>query len=167
MQVKLFGYGRTRRTGRGIAPVLPKGKRQARDDAAAHGSPRTRSCRHFADWPEMLASGGLWSRAVMICPPALREYWACLAVARASEPHRMSERVANGPPTPRLRRDSLRSGNVGACLAEARASERRLERVAGIEPASSAWKAAALPLCYTRIRALVFTGNRAKGRETN
>ena len=25
-----------------------------------------------------------------------------------------------------------------------------LERVAGIEPASSAWKAAALPLCYTR-----------------
>src|SRR6202008_4138864 len=26
----------------------------------------------------------------------------------------------------------------------------RLERVAGIEPASSAWKAAALPLCYTR-----------------
>src|ERR1700742_2136733 len=27
---------------------------------------------------------------------------------------------------------------------------RKLERVAGIEPASSAWKAAALPLCYTR-----------------
>ena len=27
-----------------------------------------------------------------------------------------------------------------------------LERVAGIEPASSAWKAAALPLCYTRAR---------------
>src|SRR6201993_3365118 len=26
-----------------------------------------------------------------------------------------------------------------------------LERVAGIEPASSAWKAAALPLCYTRL----------------
>src|SRR5260221_5275136 len=25
-----------------------------------------------------------------------------------------------------------------------------LERVVGIEPASSAWKAAALPLCYTR-----------------
>ena len=30
-------------------------------------------------------------------------------------------------------------------------SERRLERVAGIEPAYSAWKAAALPLSYTRI----------------
>ena len=29
-------------------------------------------------------------------------------------------------------------------------SKRSLERVAGIEPASSAWKAAALPLCYTR-----------------
>src|ERR1700722_15780195 len=27
---------------------------------------------------------------------------------------------------------------------------RRLERVDGIEPTSSAWKAAALPLCYTR-----------------
>ena len=30
----------------------------------------------------------------------------------------------------------------------------RLERVAGIEPAYSAWKAAALPLCYTRLRLL-------------
>jgi hypothetical protein len=29
--------------------------------------------------------------------------------------------------------------------------ERPLERVAGIEPAYSAWKAAALPLSYTRI----------------
>src|SRR5436190_11308849 len=27
----------------------------------------------------------------------------------------------------------------------------KLERVAGIEPAYSAWKAAALPLCYTRL----------------
>src|ERR1700761_5677729 len=31
-----------------------------------------------------------------------------------------------------------------------RASRIGVERVAGIEPASSAWKAAALPLCYTR-----------------
>src|SRR5579871_3373627 len=31
-----------------------------------------------------------------------------------------------------------------------RRSKEGLERVAGIEPASSAWKAAALPLCYTR-----------------
>src|SRR5262249_6668538 len=30
-------------------------------------------------------------------------------------------------------------------------SERRLERVKGIEPSYSAWKAAALPLSYTRI----------------
>lgn len=28
--------------------------------------------------------------------------------------------------------------------------DRKMERVAGIEPAYSAWKAAALPLCYTR-----------------
>src|SRR5689334_18216137 len=31
-----------------------------------------------------------------------------------------------------------------------RIHKRDVERVAGIEPASSAWKAAALPLCYTR-----------------
>ena len=31
--------------------------------------------------------------------------------------------------------------------------EGELERVAGIEPAYSAWKAAALPLSYTRLRA--------------
>ena len=30
----------------------------------------------------------------------------------------------------------------------------RLERVEGIEPSSSAWKAAALPLSYTRNRSL-------------
>ena len=30
-------------------------------------------------------------------------------------------------------------------------TNRRVERVAGIEPAYSAWKAAALPLCYTRV----------------
>ncbi len=34
-----------------------------------------------------------------------------------------------------------------------------LERVAGIEPASSAWKAAALPLSYTR-RAIACTSQR-------
>ena len=34
---------------------------------------------------------------------------------------------------------------------EARARERRLERVKGIEPSSSAWKAVALPLSYTRL----------------
>ena len=34
---------------------------------------------------------------------------------------------------------------------EARVSERRLERVKGIEPSSSAWKAVALPLSYTRL----------------
>ena len=28
---------------------------------------------------------------------------------------------------------------------------KKMERVMGIEPTSSAWKAEALPLCYTRI----------------
>ena len=31
-------------------------------------------------------------------------------------------------------------------------SRRKLERVEGIEPSYSAWKAAALPLSYTRVR---------------
>ncbi len=35
-----------------------------------------------------------------------------------------------------------------------RLSERRLERVKGIEPSSSAWKAVALPLSYTRVTAI-------------
>src|SRR6266699_25490 len=35
---------------------------------------------------------------------------------------------------------------------QARLSGQRLERVKGIEPSSSAWKAVALPLSYTRIR---------------
>src|SRR5690606_38340711 len=37
---------------------------------------------------------------------------------------------------------------------------RRMERVKGIEPSSSAWKAVALPLSYTRIRATRCGGRR-------
>src|SRR5690348_3483576 len=37
-----------------------------------------------------------------------------------------------------------------------RLSLRRLERVKGIEPSSSAWKAVALPLSYTRINAATY-----------
>src|SRR5687767_1360461 len=40
--------------------------------------------------------------------------------------------------------------NFSLAIGVLRGAARRLERVAGIEPASSAWKAAALPLCYTR-----------------
>ena len=50
------------------------------------------------------------------------------------------------PPNPaRLYRAAI----CGKCE-RLRNQEGRLERVAGIEPAYSAWKAAALPLCYTR-----------------
>ena len=42
-----------------------------------------------------------------------------------------------------------------------------LERVVGIEPASSAWKAAALPLCYTRTALVyVMTNVNGGGRRT-
>ncbi len=40
-----------------------------------------------------------------------------------------------------------------------------LERVVGIEPASSAWKAAALPLCYTRARTEPFSRFDRRRRE--
>src|SRR6478735_6804845 len=39
----------------------------------------------------------------------------------------------------------------GVLLSYSSRSERRLERVKGIEPSYSAWKAAALPLSYTRV----------------
>ena len=39
----------------------------------------------------------------------------------------------------------------------------RMERVTGIEPVSTAWKAAALPLCYTRAGALqILAGRRGQ-----
>ena len=51
---------------------------------------------------------------------------------------------AGSPPFAWLARRSLRS-------------RRRLERVKGIEPSSSAWKAVALPLSYTRLSRLSFS----------
>ena len=64
---------------------------------------------------------------------------ACLAKARASERRPLPGHSAfkfdyGGPPTPRLRRDSLRSNSWRACPAKARASERRLVRTEGFEP---------------------------------
>jgi hypothetical protein len=43
-------------------------------------------------------------------------------------------------------------------------SLKKLERVKGIEPSSSAWKAVALPLSYTRRTRSTFTGNPARLR---
>ncbi len=42
------------------------------------------------------------------------------------------------------------AGLVGMEINESRKSLKTLERVKGIEPSYSAWKAAALPLSYTR-----------------
>jgi hypothetical protein len=44
------------------------------------------------------------------------------------------------------------AGLVGMEINESRKSLKTLERVKGIEPSYSAWKAAALPLSYTRVR---------------
>src|SRR5215471_4603277 len=38
-------------------------------------------------------------------------------------------------------------------------ARRKLERVKGIEPSSSAWKAVALPLSYTRLNSIAFAGS--------
>src|SRR5450755_4003864 len=48
----------------------------------------------------------------------------------------------------RLRRSALRRFGFGGQL---RGTAGKLERVEGIEPSSSAWKAVALPLSYTRL----------------
>jgi hypothetical protein len=42
---------------------------------------------------------------------------------------------------------------------------REMERVAGIEPAYSAWKAAALPLCYTRPHGRLASEGQAAAQE--
>jgi hypothetical protein len=85
---------------------------------------------------ERSGSNSTISRAVRIgAGPAMLEHYA--AVDRRRDP------------------PSLRSGAAAfaarlACRAEAPVRARRLERVKGIEPSSSAWKAVALPLSYTR-----------------
>ena len=48
----------------------------------------------------------------------------------------------------------MENGGSEKCL-------KRLERVKGIEPSYSAWKAAALPLSYTRARPINYHARRA------
>ncbi len=45
-------------------------------------------------------------------------------------------------------------------------AKQNLERVKGIEPSSSAWKATALPLSYTRIQNFIETPHNDQKRET-
>jgi len=60
---------------------------------------------------------------------------------------RLSEKARSAPShAPRKPSRSWHTGNEGCRY-------RKLERVKGIEPSSSAWEAAALPLSYTRIGA--------------
>jgi hypothetical protein len=78
----------------------------------------------------------------------LRPFWACAVAtcARAKSPVNPAE------PAPRTRQTENR---------------RKLERVKGIEPSYSAWKAAALPLSYTRealVMGLGLTGGRTVTR---
>ena len=50
------------------------------------------------------------------------------------------------------------SGFAGSDLLSGSARQ-ELERVKGIEPSSSAWKAVALPLSYTRLNSIAFAGS--------
>src|SRR5262249_23835186 len=53
---------------------------------------------------------------------------------------------------------------VAACPHPSTLAQRRLlERVKGIEPSSSAWKAVALPLSYTRTRGISAIGHQSPG----
>src|SRR3989344_8774309 len=55
---------------------------------------------------------------------------------------------------------SLAMAKTPAARKGAVVSGKNLERVDGIEPTSSAWKAAALPLCYTRAETAEVLGER-------
>ena len=57
-----------------------------------------------------------------------------------TEPHGPADPWPCGPPIDRLQ---FEKGSIGALV--------ELERETGIEPASLAWKASALPLSYTRL----------------
>ncbi len=79
----------------------------------------------------------------------------------------------DGPPAPfqglagRRCRPALRHGappRPGAGAAFVRGGREGMERVMGIEPTSSAWKAAALPLSYTRMANRIAWGGRARKR---
>src|SRR5664279_3631564 len=70
--------------------------------------------------------------------------------------------ATNGPPSPRLRRATFA---IQAGLPTEAPQARRLERVNGIEPSSSAWKAVALPLSYTRGTRRTFTSDTDRRRE--
>lgn len=63
----------------------------------------------------------------------------------------------------RRRSRACQNGNVRTCRSDKRSQAKplkSLERVKGIEPSYSAWKAAALPLSYTRIQRLPNTDGR-------
>ena len=69
--------------------------------------------------------------------PARLQSRQVIACAKDFSTHRLALRTSSPAFQPRLLQSTI--------------SKEDLERVAGIEPAYSAWKAAALPLCYTRL----------------
>ena len=69
--------------------------------------------------------------------PARLQSRQVIACAKDFSTHRLTLRTSSPAFQPRLLQSTI--------------SKEDLERVAGIEPAYSAWKAAALPLCYTRL----------------
>ena len=75
----------------------------------------------------------------MPCGSVAARLQSCQVIACAKDfsTHRSALRTSSPAFQPRLLQSTI--------------SKEDLERVAGIEPAYSAWKAAALPLCYTRL----------------
>ena len=59
--------------------------------------------------------------------------------------------------------DRRPAGNAGATIRTGNRGRREMERVKGIEPSYSAWKAAALPLSYTRMVFPVVRGDSPAG----
>ena len=80
-----------------------------------------------------------------MCPPA---------TAPRDKAARHPRRLRGCPPHRMKPRRWSISSHLGRILTRVRQGfgARRLERVKGIEPSSSAWKAVALPLSYTRAR---------------
>src|SRR5262245_27269093 len=97
------------------------------------------------------------------CPPAyaLSAFARFVAIGRCwlAKSKLAAANARLRPPAFALRASARQVGLRRGSLLSLR--ERRLERVKGIEPSYSAWKAAALPLSYTRATVRLARGSRS------
>ena len=135
-----------------LVPVLGLPSRSSRSEGQRKLSVRFPGCppspKATAGQPSLVSVLGLPSRS-----------------SRSEGQRKLSVRFPGCPPSPKATAGQPSLVSVLGLPSRSSRSERRLERVVGIEPASSAWKAAALPLCYTRARAEPFSrfGRRRRG----